>query len=82
MERKVLGTSSKGERRGAPDDSQFRNLRQEIDNFLCHAIGKVLLVFLFAHVKEWQDSDRLLQLHHFRGCGGTDGRRRASDRFG
>ena len=52
--------ASEGERRGARDHPQFGNVRQQVQELLGDAVGKVLVVRIAAHVDEWQYNDGIL----------------------
>src|ERR1035438_7825232 len=45
------------EGRGAGDDFQTRNFCQQDDDLFRQAVGEILLVFVRAHVGEWQHGD-------------------------
>jgi hypothetical protein len=57
--RAVLTPALELERRRPADDFQARNLGKQIDDFLRHAVGEVLLILFLAHVGERENRDVL-----------------------
>jgi len=53
----VLVESFERERSSATRNIQTFKLRQFIQQLLCNAVGKILLILILTHVDEWQDCD-------------------------
>src|SRR5262249_37488169 len=56
----IDGAAFVGEARVAGDDEEPFDPRKRSDDLLDHAVGKIFLLGVAAHVLEWQDRDRWL----------------------
>ena len=45
--------------RGARHHLELRHLGEDVQQLLRHAVGEIILLRLAAHVREWQDGDRI-----------------------